>query len=72
MRIKKIKCSLFEYEVGINDVASIKLTDHGTDNLTIYEIRNSNNEFIVFAGMIVPHQIEYYQMQFKQLNIFEV
>lgn len=58
MKIKKIKSELFEYEVGIDDVARIELTDHGSDKTIIYKVMKETKEEI-YAGMTIPHTVEY-------------
>ncbi|UTH07934.1 hypothetical protein [Macrococcoides canis] len=58
MKIKKIKSELFEHEVGIDDVARIELTDHGSDKTIIYKIVKATKEE-TYAGMTIPHTIEY-------------
>ncbi|TDM32705.1 hypothetical protein ETI03_03125 [Macrococcoides canis] len=58
MKIKKIKSELFEYEVGIDDVARIELTDHGSDKTFIYKIVKATKEE-TYAGMTMPHTVEY-------------
>lgn len=58
MKIKKIKCELFEYEVGIDDVARIELTDHGSDKTIIYKVVKKTKEE-TYAGMTMPHTVEY-------------
>lgn len=58
MKIKKIKSELFEYEVGIDDVARIELTNHGSDKTIIYKIVKATKEE-TYAGMTIPHTIEY-------------
>lgn len=58
MKIKKIKSELFVYEVGIDDVARIELTDHGSDKTIIYKVVKETKEE-KYAGMTVPHTVEY-------------
>lgn len=58
MKIKKIRCELFEYEVGIDDVARIELTDHGSDKTIIYKVVKATKEE-TYAGMTIPHTVEY-------------
>ncbi|UOB21488.1 hypothetical protein [Macrococcus armenti] len=58
MKIKKIRCELFECEVGIDDVARIELTDHGSDKTIIYKIVKATKEE-TYAGMTIPHTVEY-------------
>lgn len=58
MKIKKIKSELFEYEVGIDDVARIELTDHGSDKTIIYKVVKATKEE-TYAGMTIPHTVEY-------------
>lgn len=58
MKIKKIRCELFEYEVGIDDVARIELTDHGSDKTIIYKIVKATKEE-TYAGMTISHTVEY-------------
>lgn len=58
MKIKKIKCELFVYEVGIDDVARIELTDHGSDKTIIYKVVKETKEE-TYAGMTMPHEVEY-------------
>lgn len=58
MKIKKIKSELFEYEVGIDDVARIELTDHGSDKTIIYKVVKAIKEE-TYAGMTIPHTVEY-------------
>lgn len=58
MKIKKIKCELFVYEVGIDDVARIELTNHGSDKTTIYKVVKETNEE-TYVGMTMPHEVEY-------------
>ena len=58
MKIKKIRCELFEYEVGIDDVARIELTDHGSDKTIIYKVVKETKEE-TYAGMTMPHTVKY-------------
>ncbi|PKE64240.1 hypothetical protein [Macrococcoides caseolyticum] len=58
MKIKKIRCELFEYEVGIDDVTRIELTDHGSDKTIIYKVVKETKEE-TYAGMTMPHEVEY-------------
>ncbi|MDJ1110650.1 hypothetical protein [Macrococcus sp. S115] len=58
MKIKKIRCELFVYEVGIDDVARIELTNHGSDKTIIYKVVKETNEE-TYAGMTMPHEVEY-------------
>lgn len=58
MKIKKIKSELFVYEVGIDGVARIELTDHGSDKTIIYKVVKETNEE-TYAGMTIPHTVEY-------------
>lgn len=58
MKIKKIKSELFVYEVGIDDVARIELTDHGSDKTIIYKVVKETNEE-TYTGMTMPHTVEY-------------
>ncbi|WP_157891070.1 hypothetical protein [Macrococcoides canis] len=58
MKIKKIKSELFEYEVGIDDVARIELTDHGSDKTIICKVVKATKEE-TYAGMTIPHTVEY-------------
>lgn len=55
--IKSITCSLFQYEVGKGDVGKIEVTNHGSDNLTIYKVSDASGELIVFAGLLNPHEV---------------
>ncbi|PKE27133.1 hypothetical protein [Macrococcoides caseolyticum] len=58
MTIKSIRCELFVYEVGIDDVARIELTDHGSDKTIIYKVVKETKEE-TYAGMTIPHTVEY-------------
>ncbi|WP_354679908.1 hypothetical protein MRN59_05790 [Macrococcoides caseolyticum] len=58
MTIKSIRCELFVYEVGIDDVARIELTDHGSDKIIIYKVVKETKEE-TYAGMTMPHEVEY-------------
>jgi len=58
MKIKKIRCELFEYEVGIDDVTRIELTEHGSDKTIIYKVVKATKE-AVYVGMTIPHTVEY-------------
>ncbi|UBH14127.1 hypothetical protein [Macrococcus armenti] len=58
MKIKKIKSELFEYEVGIDDVTRIELTEHGSDKTIIYKVVKARKE-VFYAGMTIPHTVEY-------------
>lgn len=58
MTIKSIRCELFVYEVGIDDVARIELTDHGSDKTIIYKVVKETNEE-TYVGMTMPHTVEY-------------
>lgn len=57
--IKKIEGPAFSYEVGRDGVAKIEITNHGSDDLIIYEVSNASDELIVFAGLLKPHDVEW-------------
>lgn len=59
MIIKSIKSELAEYEVDVDNVTRITLTDHGSDKTVIYKIEYVAKDSI-YAGMIVPHKVEYF------------
>ncbi len=58
MRIQLIKSKLAEYEVGVDNVTRISLTDHGSDKTIIYKIEFEQKEPL-YVGMIVPHIVNY-------------
>lgn len=58
MIIKSIKSELAEYEVDVDNVTRITLTDHGSDKTIIYKIEYETKDAL-YVGMIVPHQVEY-------------
>lgn len=58
MTIKKNSSEKLCYEVGKEDVAGIYLTGHGNEKTTIYKVVNENDELIVHAGLLVPHEVQ--------------
>lgn len=56
-RIKSIKSDLQSYEIGKDEVAEIKLTNHGSDNTTIYELSDKNGNLIIFIGLLQGHDV---------------
>lgn len=63
LAITSITCDLFGYKVGVDNVAEINVTNHGSDDLTIYEILDASGELIVFAGLLNPHSVEWSDVQ---------
>lgn len=55
--IKSIVCNLFEYQVGKSNVGKIEVTNHGSEDLTIYKVSDASGELIVFAGLLNPHEV---------------
>lgn len=56
--IISIKSELLSYEVGKDGVAKIEKTLHGNEKTTVYKITNDQGELIVYAGLLVPHEVK--------------
>lgn len=61
MTIKSIKNELAEYEIGVDNVTRITLTDHGSEKTIIYKIEYEKKDAL-YVGMIIPHSVEYFKL----------
>lgn len=61
MTIKSIRSELAEYEVGVDNVTRITLTDHGSDKTIIYKIEYETKDAL-YVGMLVPHSVVYFNL----------
>lgn len=54
--ITRIKSEQVEYRVGHKGVTEIIATEHGSENMTIYEIKYG--DAYTFVGLLHPHTVE--------------
>lgn len=57
--ISRVRCDAMEYEVGKKGVASIELTDHGSEKTEVYKVCDLEGNLIVYAGLLKGHDIEF-------------
>lgn len=55
-KITKIKCGADIYEVGKDNIVSIKLTDQGPKDMTVYKIDYADGTYLLF-GTKSKHEV---------------
>lgn len=61
--IKRIYTNTDSYEVSIDNVTKIELTEHGNKKTAIYKV--AYDESILFVGLL-EHQVEYEEMESEE------